>query len=313
MAFVTDKKIAVLLPCYNEAETIVRVVEDYRSVFPGADIYVYDNNSTDGSGDLARSAGALVVREYRQGKGFVIKSMFRDIDADCYIMADSDMTYPAGEAVALVRAVLDGEADMAIGDRLSSTYFRENKRRFHSFGNRLMRYLINRIFHSNIQDIMTGMRAFSRRFAAGYPILSRGFEIETEMTVHALDKHFLIKEIPIEYRDRPTGSASKLNTFRDGARVLGTLFALFKNYRPMQFFASVSLILGLIALALFTPVFIEYLDTGKVPRFPTLIVSAAIGSASVISLVCGIILDTIKKYSDQNYLLLQRLTEKDRK
>ncbi|MBQ9359195.1 MAG: glycosyltransferase [Abditibacteriota bacterium] len=313
MAFVTDKKIAVLLPCYNEAETIVRVIEDYRSVFPTADIYVYDNNSTDGSGELARGAGARVVREYRQGKGFVIKSMFRDIEADCYVMADSDLTYPACEAEALAKAVLEGEADMAIGDRLSSTYFAENKRPFHGFGNRLVRYLINRIFRGNIKDIMTGMRAFSRAFVAGYPVLSRGFEIETEMTVHALDRHYLIKEIPINYKDRPSGSASKLNTYRDGFRVLGTLFTLFKNYRPLQFFGAIGLILGLAALAMFIPILTEFMSTGKVPRFPTLIVSVAVGSASVMSFVCGIILDTIKRYSDQTYLMLQKLSEKDGK
>ncbi|MBP5273562.1 MAG: glycosyl transferase, partial [Abditibacteriota bacterium] len=264
-------------------------------------------------GELARGAGARVVREYRQGKGFVIRSMFRDIEADCYIMADSDMTYPAEESVPLVKAVLDGEADMATGDRLSSTYFTENKRPFHGFGNRLMRCLINRIFRSSVRDIMTGMRAFSRRFVAGYPVLSRGFEIETEMTAHALDKHFLIKEIPINYKDRPAGSASKLNTYKDGFRVLGALFVLFRNYRPLQFFGAIGLALGLAALAMFVPILAEFMATGKVPRFPTLIVSVAVGSASVMSFVCGIILDTIKRYSDQTYLMLQKLSEKDGK
>lgn len=311
--FESDKKIAVLLPCYNEAETIVQVIEDYRSTFPGAVIYVYDNNSTDGSGDLARRAGAVVVREYRQGKGFVIRSMFRDIEADCCIMADSDMTYPACEAVPLAEAVLNGEADMAIGDRLSSTYFTENKRPFHSFGNRLMRYLVNRIFRADIRDIMTGCRAFSRRFVLGYPVMSRGFEIETEMTAHALDRHLLIKEIPINYKDRPAGSTSKLNTYSDGLLVLRTLLTLAKNYRPMWFFGTIGAVLGIIALILFVPIFAEFIATHKVPRYPTLIVSAAIGSASVISCVCGIILDTVKQYSDRNYLLLQRLLEKDRK
>lgn len=231
-----DKKIAVLIPCYNEEMTIGKVIDDFHRVCPDADVYVYNNNSTDATAAIAAAKGAIVREEYRQGKGNVIRSMFRDIDADCYIMVDGDDTYPAEDAWQAAQMVLEGRADMCIGDRLSSTYFVENKRVFHNMGNRMVRFLINWIFHSDIHDIMTGCRAFSPLFVKSYPVISSGFEIETEMTIHALDKNMVIQEIPIRYRDRPDGSESKLNTYSDGVRVICTILSLFKNYRPFQFF-----------------------------------------------------------------------------
>ena len=236
------KKVAVLIPCYNEEKTVEKVVADYRRALPQADIYVYDNNSTDRTAELARKAGAIVRREYRQGKGNVIRSMFRQIDADCYLMTDGDDTYPAENAPEMVRMVLEGEADMVNGDRLSSTYFTENKRPFHNTGNRVVRGLINRLFGAQVRDIMTGYRAFSRSFVKTFPVLSHGFEIETEMTIHAVDKNFLIRELPVEYRDRPQGSVSKLNTYSDGAKVLCTIFRLYKDYRPFAFFGACALV-----------------------------------------------------------------------
>ena len=228
-------RIAVLIPCYNESQTIEKVVRDYKNALPEADIYVYDNNSTDGTGDIAKRAGAIVRREYRQGKGNVIRSMFRDIDADCYLMTDGDDTYPAENAREMADLIMSGRADMVIGDRLSSTYFTENKRPFHNFGNRIVRGLINKLFKSNIHDIMTGYRAFSPLFVKSFPVLSQGFEIETEMSIHALDKNFNLVEIPVSYRDRPAGSVSKLNTYRDGVKVLRTIARLFREYRPFEF------------------------------------------------------------------------------
>ena len=236
------KKIAVLIPCYNESKTIAKVVADYKNALPEADVYVYDNNSSDGTDEIARKAGAIVRYERRQGKGNVIRSMFRDIDADCYLMIDGDDTYPADNAREMCDYVLSRGVDMVIGDRLSSTYFEENKRPFHNFGNSLVRTLINRLFHSNVKDIMTGYRAFSRSFVKHFPVLSRGFEIETEMTIHALDKNFLMKEVPIKYRDRPEGSVSKLNTYSDGFKVLMTIARLFRDYKPFVFFSSVFLV-----------------------------------------------------------------------
>ena len=238
-----DKKIAVLIPCYNEEMTIGKVIDDFHRVCPDADVYVYNNNSTDATATIAAAKGAIVREEYRQGKGNVIRSMFRDIDADCYIMVDGDDTYPAEDAWQAAQMVLEGRADMCIGDRLSSTYFVENKRVFHNMGNRMVRFLINWIFHSDIHDIMTGCRAFSPLFVKSYPVISSGFEIETEMTIHALDKNMVIQEIPIRYRDRPDGSESKLNTYSDGVRVICTILSLFKNYRPFQFFSLLSLII----------------------------------------------------------------------
>ena len=291
----SDKKIAVLIPCYNESKTIEKVVKDYKKVLPNADIYVYDNNSSDGTDAIAKKAGAIVKYEYKQGKGNVIRSMFRDIDADCYLMIDGDDTYPAEHAKEMCDYVLNGQADMVIGDRLSSTYFTQNKRPFHNFGNVLVRKLINTLFKSKIKDIMTGYRAFSYDFVKTFPVLSKGFEIETEMTIHALDKNFLLKEIPINYRDRPEGSVSKLNTVSDGAKVLKTIARLFKEYKPTIFFGLVSFIFFVIALIFGVPVFIEYFDTGLVPKFPTLIFSGFMLMISILSLVCGIILEVVVK------------------
>lgn len=296
-------KTAVLIPCYNEAMTIEKVVADFRRELPYATIYVYDNNSTDSTAEIARRAGAIVKREYRQGKGNVVRSMLRDIDADCYLMVDGDDTYPAESAREMCRLVEDG-ADMVIGDRLSSTYFTENKRPFHNEGNRLVRFLINRIFHSDIHDIMTGYRALSRTFAKNFPIISRNFEIETEMTIHALDKNFLIRELKIDYRDRQEGSHSKLNTYLDGMKVVATVFMMFRDYRPLKFFSLVSALLLLLAILMFIPVFIEYMQTGLVPRFPTLIVSGFIGIASLLTFFCGVVLEVMTKKHRQLYELM---------
>ena len=267
------KKIAVLIPCYNESKTIAKVVKDYKKALPEADIYVYDNNSSDGTDKIAKKAGAIVKYEYRQGKGNVIRSMFKDIEADCYLMIDGDDTYPAENAREMCDLVLEGKADMVIGDRLSSTYFTENKRPFHNLGNRLVRGLINKLFKSNVRDIMTGYRAFSYEFVKTFPVLSKGFEIETEMTIHALDKNFLLKEMPVNYRDRPAGSVSKLNTYRDGFRVLKTIGRLFKEYKPTIFFSIIGLLFLIIAVVFAVPVFADYFKTGLVPRYPTLIFS----------------------------------------
>lgn len=296
-------KTAVLIPCYNEAMTIEKVVADFRRELPDATIYVYDNNSTDSTAEIARRAGAIVKREYRQGKGNVVRSMLRDIDADCYLMVDGDDTYPAESAREMCRLVEDG-ADMVIGDRLSSTYFTENKRPFHNEGNRLVRFLINRIFHSDIHDIMTGYRALSRTFAKNFPIISRNFEIETEMTIHALDKNFLIRELKIDYRDRQEGSHSKLNTYLDGMKVVATVFMMFRDYRPLKFFSLVSALLLLLAILMFIPVFIEYMQTGLVPRFPTLIVSGFISIASLLTFFCGVVLEVMTKKHRQLYELM---------
>lgn len=297
-------KIAILIPCYNESKTIAKVVTDYKATLPEANIYVYDNNSKDGTDEVARKAGAIVRYEYRQGKGNVIRSMFRDIDADCYLMIDGDDTYPAESAREMCKLVLEKGVDMVIGDRLSSTYFEENKRPFHNVGNVIVRSLINKIFHNNIKDIMTEYRAFSRPFVKHFPVLSRGFEIETEMTIHALDKNFLLQEIPVTYRDRPEGSVSKLNTYSDGFKVILTIFKLFRDYKPLIFFSIIACILLLIAATLFIPVFIEYLTTGLVPRYPTLIVSGFIVVLSMLLWTCGLILEVLVKKHRQLYELL---------
>lgn len=306
-------KVAVLIPCFNESRTVQKVVHDYQKALPEATVYVYDNNSTDNTGELARQAGAVVRPERRQGKGNVIRTMFRDIEADCYLMVDGDDTYPADNARKMVDAVLEDGADMVIGDRLSSTYFTENKRAFHNSGNRVVRFLINRLFHSQIRDIMTGCRAFSRRFVKTFPVLSKGFEIETEMTIHALDKNFLLEEFPVTYRDRPQGSVSKLNTFRDGLRVLRTISTLYRNYRPLAFFSTVSAVLLLVALLLFLPVFIEFCQTGLVLRFPTLIVSGVLATIAFILWICGIILDVVVKKHRQLFELILLRTENQAK
>ena len=305
-----NKKIAVLIPCYNESKTIEKVVNDYKSVLPEADIYVYDNNSKDGTDKIASKAGAIVRYEYKQGKGNVIRSMFKEIDADCYLMIDGDDTYPKESAKEMCDYILNGQADMVIGDRLSSTYFKENKRPFHNFGNKLVRGLINLLFKSNIRDIMTGYRAFSYDFVKTFPVLSKGFEIETEMTIHALDKNMLLKEIPVEYRDRPQGSVSKLNTYSDGLKVLKTIGRLFKEYKPMIFFNIISLILLIISLCFGIPVFIEYFNTGLVPRIPTLIFSLFMLIMSALMLISGIILEVVVKKHRQLFELILINTKK---
>lgn len=290
-----NQKIAILIPCYNENKTIKKVINDYKKVLPEADIYVYDNNSSDGTDEIAKKAGAIVRYEYKQGKGNVVRRMFKDVDADCYLMIDGDDTYPAENAREMCNLILENKADMVIGDRLSSTYFQENKRQFHNFGNVLVRELINKLFVSNIRDIMTGYRAFSYEFVKTFPVLSRGFEIETEMTIHALDKNFLLREIPVDYRNRPTGSASKLNTFSDGIKVLMTIARLFKEYKPTIFFSIISLLFLIISLAFGIPVFVEYFKTGLVPRYPTLIFAGFMLMISILMFVCGIILEVIVK------------------
>lgn len=297
-------KIAVLIPCYNESRTIEKVVRDYKEILPEADIFVYDNNSSDGTDELARKAGAIVRYEYRQGKGNVIRSMFHQIDADCYLMIDGDDTYPAENARQMCELVLNDGVDMVIGDRLSSTYFQENKRPFHNVGNMMVRALINKLFHSNVRDIMTGYRAFSRDFVKTFPVLSKGFEIETEMTIHALDKNMMLKEVPVTYRDRPAGSESKLNTYSDGLKVILTIFKLFRDYKPLLFFSVTAMLLMGVAVVLFVPVFIEYLETGLVPRFPTLIVSAFIVLLAMLMWVCGLILEVVVKKHRQMFELL---------
>ena len=287
------EKIAVLIPCYNEEKTIKKVVRDWKKELPEATIYVYNNNSTDRTAEIAIEAGAVVRDEYQQGKGNVIRRMFREIDAQCYVMIDGDDTYPAEFGREMVDKVLERKVDMVVGDRLSSTYFEENKRPFHNFGNSLVRGTINRLFRSNIRDIMTGYRAFSYQFVKTFPVLSKGFEIETEMSIHAVDKNMLVENVIIDYRDRPDGSESKLNTYSDGAKVLKTIMGLYKNYKPMQFFGLLAAILMIIAFAMFMPVFAVYLKTGLVPNFPTLIVSGFIAMAALQSFFAGLVLSTI--------------------
>ena len=294
-------KIAVLIPCYNESLTIEKVVSDYKEALPEATIYVYDNNSSDHTDELARKAGAKVVYEYRQGKGNVIRSMFRDIDAECYLMIDGDDTYPAENAREMVDLVLNKGVDMVIGDRLSSTYFTENKRPFHNMGNRIVRGLINHLFHSNVKDIMTGYRAFSRLFVKSFPVLSKGFEVETEMTIHALDKNFLLEEIPVTYRDRPEGSESKLNTVSDGMKVLKTIASLFRDYKPLLFFSCASIICLLLGIGFFVPVFVSYIHTGLVEKIPTIIVSGVVFTVGILLWICGLILDVVVKKHRQLY------------
>lgn len=284
-------KIAVLIPCYNEEKTIEKVVMDVKEALPDAVIYVYDNNSTDKTAELAEKAGAVLRREYKQGKGNVIRRMFREIDAQCYLMIDGDDTYPLDCAKELVDKVLCHHADMVVGDRLSSTYFTENKRPFHNFGNSLMRTSINRLFHTDIKDIMTGYRAFSYEFVKTFPVFSTGFEIETEMTIHAVNYNLQVENVVVQYRDRPEGSESKLNTFRDGMRVIKKMLQLYKNYQPLKCFGLMASLLFLAAVVLFVPILIEYWNTGLVPRFPTLIVCGFMVLAGIQALFAGIILD----------------------
>ena len=294
-------EIAVLIPCYNEAATVAKVVADYRAALPGATIYVYDNNSTDGTGALAAAAGAVVRREAQQGKGNVLRRMFREVDARCYLLVDGDDTYPADAAPKMVAAVLEHGADMVVGDRLSSTYFTENKRPFHNFGNSLVRFSINRLFGSRIQDIMTGYRAFSFLCAKTFPVLSRGFEIETEMSIHAVERNMQIENVVVEYRDRPAGSESKLNTYSDGAKVLGTILRLYKNYRPFGFFSLLAAMLAVLSAGFMVPVVAEYFRTGLVPRFPTLIVCACGMVAALLLFTAGIVLSNLLTQDARNF------------
>ena len=294
-------KIAVLIPCYNESKTIEKVIKDFKEVLPDATIYVYDNNSTDGTDEIARRNGAIVRYEYQQGKGNVIRRMFRDIDAECYIMTDGDDTYPAVNAPEMVDKVLNRNVDMVVGDRLSSTYFQENKRPFHNFGNSLVRSSINHLFHTDIKDIMTGYRAFSYEFVKTFPVISRGFEIETEMSIHAADKNMFVENVVVDYKDRPEGSESKLNTYSDGAKVLKTIMGLYKNYKPMNFFGILSLLLIIIAAILFVPIFVTYVQTGLVPRFPTLIASGFIVLAALKSVFSGLVPCTFAQKNRQEF------------
>ncbi len=295
-------RVAVLIPCYNEEGSIAQVVRDFRAVLPEAVVFVYDNNSTDRTAAVAREAGAVVRHEPLQGKGNVVRRMFREIHADCYLMVDGDGTYHAGDAPRMVELVLHGQTDMVIGDRLSTTYFQENTRPFHNLGNRLVRWLINRFWHTDIHDIMTGYRAFSRRFVKLFPVMSPHFEIETEMTIHALDKRFVIQEIPTTYTDRRQGE-SKLRTYKDGAKILSTIFSLFKEYRPLPFFGILGALLVLVALGLFIPILIEFLHIGLVPRFPTLICAVFIAIAGLMSFFTGVCLDVIIKQDRKRYEL----------
>ncbi len=310
-------KVAVLIPCYNEARTIAKVVADYRAALPEADIYVYDNNSTDDTDTIAREAGAIVRYETRQGKGNVIRTMFREVEADCYLMIDGDDTYPCENAREMVDLVLEKHVDMVVGDRLSATYYTENKRPFHNLGNRIVKNLVNSFFDGDITDIMTGYRAFSYQFVKSFPVLSKGFEIETEMTIHALDKNLSVKSVPVEYRDRPDGSESKLNTYSDGYKVLRTILRLFKEYKPLRFFGVLAFLALAVTVVLFVPVLVEYLKIGLVPRFPTLIVSGVMAMVSLLLLVCGLVLDTVAKKHRQlfeinlNMLNQLRLREKE--
>ena len=294
-------KIAVLIPCYNESMTIKKVVNDFKRVLPEATIYVYDNNSTDGTDEIAKKAGAVVRYERKQGKGNVIRTMFREIDAQVYLMIDGDDTYPAEVARDLIDPILNNGAHMVIGDRLSATYFTENKRPFHNFGNSIVRTIINRVFKCKIYDIMTGYRAFSYTFVKTFPVISKNFEIETEMTIHSVDKNLNLENVVIEYRDRQEGSESKLNTYKDGIKVIGTIIKLFKNYRPMAFFGSISLILIIMASIAFIPIFIKYLTVGVVTRIPTLIVCGFVVLSSLICLFSGLILSTIVSQNRQNF------------
>ena len=302
------KTIAVLIPCYNEAATITKVVTEVKTALPQADVYVYDNNSTDGTGDLASEAGAIVRNEPRQGKGNVIRSMFRQIEADCYIMLDGDDTYPVQAMPLMARLVCDNGVDMVIGDRLSSTYLTVNKRKYHNFGNLLVRFLINRLFKSNVPDIMSGYRAFSRLFVKTFPVLTQGFEIETEMTIYALDNNYVIESVPIQYTDRPAGSTSKLNTVTDGIKVVRTIFSLFVKYRPLMSFSVLASLLLLLGLVGMIPIFAEYFATGLVPRFPTLIVCGFVVILAMLLEMCGLVLHVLNtRHKQLTELAMNRL------
>lgn len=306
-------KIAVLIPCYNEAKTIEKVVKDFRNVLGDeAVIYVYDNNSTDDTAEIAEKAGAVVRHEYVQGKGNVIRRMFREIDAECYILTDGDDTYPAENAPSMAKRVLEKDVDMVVGDRLSSTYFTENKRPFHNFGNSFVRSTINHLFKTDIKDIMTGYRAFSYDFVKTFPVLSKGFEIETEMTIHAAEKNLYIENEVIEYRDRPEGSVSKLNTYSDGFKVIGTIVRLFRTYRPFRFFGLISIILAVLGVGFMIPVLMEYATTGLVRRFPTLFVCCFVLLTSIISLFSGSILETMTWKNRQDFEMWRNKVHEDK-
>lgn len=305
----SQKKIAVLIPCYNEEKSIKKVIDSFKKELPDSIIYVYDNNSTDRTKTIAKTSGALVYSESRQGKGNVVRAMFRNIKADCYLLVDGDDTYSAKDAKKLCQPILDGESDMVIGDRLSSSYYTENKRLFHNTGNKTVSFLINKIFKSNIHDIMTGYRAMSYNFVKSFPILSQKFEIETEMAIFAVDKNFRITEIPISYKDRAADNPSKLNTYSDGIRVLKTIAMLFKEYRPLAFFTIISIIFYFLAIILGLPVISDYFQTGTVPRFPTLIVSGFLVVIGILLNITGIILQVIVKKDRQLYELFFNLIQ----
>lgn len=296
-------KIAVLVPCYNEAQTIKKVVEDFKKALPDAVVYVYNNNSTDDTAKIAAEAGAVVRNEYKQGKGNVIRRMFREIDAECYIMADGDDTYPAEFAPQMADMVLNKNCDMVVGDRLSSTYFQENKRPFHNFGNEIVRKSINFLFKSKIKDIMTGFRAFSYQFVKTFPVLSTGFEIETEMTIHAVDKNMSVGNVVIDYRDRQEGSESKLNTFSDGFKVIKTIIRLFKAYKPLWFYGLIALVLAVISIGFFIPILVIYGETGLVPKFPTLIMCCFVMIVAILSFFSGSILQSLRQKEKQEFEL----------
>lgn len=306
-------RIAVLIPCYNEEKTIEKVIDDFKRALPQAIIYVYDNNSSDRTAEIATRAGAVVRHEYMQGKGNVIRRMFREIDAQCYLITDGDDTYPADRAEEMCDLVLNKNADMVVGDRLSSTYFVENKRPFHNFGNKLVSKSINLLFHNHIKDIMTGYRTFSYEFVKTFPVLSKGFEIETEMSIHAVDKNLQIENVVIDYRDRPKGSVSKLNTYSDGFKVLKTIARLFRTYCPLRFFSLMALFLAIISLALFFPILVEYLKTGLVPRFPTLIVSCFLMLSAVQSFFSGLSLQTILHKDRQDFEMQLHVAANEKK
>ena len=293
--------IVVLIPCYNEEKTIEKVVTDAKRVLPEAVVYVYDNNSTDKTAEIAAKAGAIVRREPRQGKGFVLRRMFREIDAQCYICVDGDDTYSMESAREMADRVLDHNVDMVVGDRLSSTYFKENKRPFHNFGNSMVRSTINRFFHCDVKDIMTGFRAMSYEFVKSYPVLSRGFEIETEMTIHAVFNEMVIENVVVDYRDRPEGSESKLNTYSDGAKVLGTMVSLYKNYKPFKFFTSLAVVMLIVAAVMFLWVFAKFLNTHLVDNMPTLVVSGFIALAAIQSFFSGLILSDMVTKNRRNF------------
>ena len=294
-------RIAVLIPCYNEEKTIEKVVTDAKRVLPEAVVYVYDNNSTDKTAEIAAKAGAIVRREPRQGKGFVLRRMFREIDARCYICVDGDDTYSLESAREMADRVLNHNVDMVVGDRLSSTYFKENKRPFHNFGNSMVRSTINSFFHCDVKDIMTGFRAMSYEFVKSYPVLSRGFEIETEMTIHAVFNEMVIENVVVDYRDRPEGSESKLNTYSDGAKVLGTIVSLYKNYKPLKFFTSLAVVMLIVSAVMFLWVFAKFLNTHLVENMPTLIVSGFIALAAIQSFFSGLILSDMVTKNRRNF------------